>query len=58
MSVFQVTVCLLTHHMTLTTLIVLNALNRMLEEVQQAFIDADTKLKAETGRLHAAEVRD
>lgn len=58
MSLFQVTVCLLTHHMTLTTLVVLNALNRMSEEVQAAFIDADAKLKGETDRLHAAEVGD
>jgi hypothetical protein len=54
-SVFQVTVCLLTHHITMTSLVALNALNRMVKEVEDAFAEAEARLDEETKRRQAAE---
>ena len=53
-SIFQVTVCLLTHHITMTSLIALNALDRMVQEVEQAFAEAEAMLEEETKRRRAA----
>ena len=57
-SLFQVTVCLLTHHVTITTLVTLNALDRMVGEVEDAFADAEAKLEEEANRRQAADAKD
>jgi hypothetical protein len=53
-SLVQVTVCLLIHHLTITGLTMLNAMDRMVAEVEEAFADAEAKLAEEAERMHAA----
>jgi hypothetical protein len=53
-SLVQVTVCLLIHHLTITGLTMLNAMDRMVAEVEEAFADAEAKFAEEAERMHAA----
>jgi hypothetical protein len=48
-SLIQITVCLLVHHLTITGLAMLNAMDCMVSEVEEAFSDAEEKL-AETAK--------
>jgi hypothetical protein len=56
-SLLQVTVSFLTHHVSITSLGILNALERMMEEVEESFGIAEAKLEADAKRVQAADAK-
>jgi hypothetical protein len=56
-SLLQVTVSFLTHRISITSLAILNAFERMMEEVEDSFGIAEAKLEAEAKREQAAYAR-
>jgi hypothetical protein len=54
-AIFQVTICLLINYLNIRSLVILNALDRLVDEVDDAFAEAETKLEADAKRRQAAD---